>query len=71
MTGFQAIVLICLSTTPSDKCNEQTAVSVQSIHVDNELGCTTGWQDIIARSAQSADIGKTTYIRTVCRREGG
>ena len=69
MDAFQAIVLVCLATTAVDECNERTALDVLSIVVDNELQCTMGWQDIIARSALSADVGKTVYIRTICRRE--
>jgi hypothetical protein len=69
MDAFQAIVLVCLTTTAVDQCNEQTALDVLSIEVDNELQCTMGWQDIIARSPLSSDVGKTVYIRTICRRE--
>ena len=69
MDAFQAIVLVCLTTTAVDQCNERTALDVLSTEVDNELQCTMGWQDIIARSPLSADVGKTVYIRTICRRE--
>lgn len=68
MDAFQAIVLVCLNATPVDQCDERTALDVLSIDVDNELHCTMGWQDIIARSALSGDVGKTVYIRTICRR---
>ncbi len=68
MDGFQAIILVCLSTIPSDQCTEETASEVLSIHVANELGCFSGWQDVIARSAQARTIGEDSYIRTVCRR---
>jgi hypothetical protein len=68
MDGFQAIILICLSTVPLEQCNEQTASDILSIHVDNELGCTSGWQDVIARSSLYEDVGKTAYVRTICRR---
>lgn len=67
--SFQAIVLVCLAATPVDECNERTALDVLSTHVDNELQCTMGWQDIIARAPLSADVGKSLYIRTICRRE--
>jgi hypothetical protein len=66
---FQAIVLVCLATTAVDQCDERSALDVLSRRVDNELQCTIGWQDIIARTPLSADIGKTVYIRTICRRE--
>ena len=70
MDGFQAIILVCLNGTPADQCNEQTAVDVLSTHVANELGCLTGWQDVIARSAQAKDA-EQTYVRTICRRSTG
>lgn len=68
MNGFQAIILICLASVPSEQCTEQTAVEVLSKHVESELGCASGWQDVIARSAQAYDIGREVYLRTVCRR---
>lgn len=68
MTGFQAIILICLASLPSDRCTEETATSVQSIHVQTGIGCITGWQDVIARSAQAYEIGREVYVRTICRR---
>jgi hypothetical protein len=67
MTGFQAIILICLAAMPSDRCTEQTAVTVLSKHVDSELGCFSGWQDVIARSAQADGVGRDVYVRTICR----
>ena len=70
MDAFQAIVLICLATVPSEQCTERTALDVLSIGVANELACTMGWQELIARSAQAADIGKDSYVRTLCRRSG-
>lgn len=70
MDGFQAIILVCLNGTPADQCNEQTAVDVLSTHVATELGCLTGWQDVIARSAQAKDA-EQTYVRTICRRSTG
>lgn len=68
MPGFQAIILVCLATTPVEACNENTAVEVQSRFVDNEMKCTFGWQDVIARSAQARDVGAQTYVRTLCRK---
>lgn len=68
MAGFQAIILVCLATTPASACNENTAVDMMSTHVANELKCITGWQDVIARSAESRDVGKQTYVRTICRK---
>ncbi len=68
MPGFQAIILVCLASIPSDACSESTATEVLSKHVDNELACSTGWQDVIARSAQAAEVGAKTYVRTLCRK---
>jgi hypothetical protein len=68
MAGFQAIVLVCLATVPAASCDETTAVQVLSTHVANELGCATGWQDVIARSAQAPGDERKTYLKTLCRR---
>ncbi len=68
MTGFQAIILICLNSVPSDQCTETTATDVLSKHVETELGCASGWQEVIGRSAQAYEIGRDAYVRTVCRR---
>lgn len=70
MAGFVAIVLVCASTVAADQCSEATATDVLSIGVANELGCVTGWQDIIARSALRQGVGTTAYVRTLCRRAG-
>jgi hypothetical protein len=71
MAGFVAIVLICQMSVPQEDCTEATARDVMSIHVESELGCTSGWQDVIARSAFAEDIGKTAYVKTRCRRATG
>ncbi|WGF89242.1 hypothetical protein [Marinivivus vitaminiproducens] len=68
MPTFVAIVLICMNTTPPERCNEETAVDVLSITVDNEMGCMTGWQEIVARSTLASHLGKDAYMRTICRR---
>ncbi len=68
MTGFQAIILVCLNTVPSDQCTEATATEVLSKHVETELGCASGWQEVIGRSAQAYEIGHDAYVRTICRR---
>ncbi len=68
MNEFVAVILICMNSTPADQCDEKTAIDVMSTVVENELGCATGWQDVIARSALREDIGKDTYVRTICRR---
>lgn len=68
MTGFQAIILVCLNAVPSDQCTEATATEVLSKHVETELGCASGWQEVIGRSAQAYEIGRDAYVRTICRR---
>jgi hypothetical protein len=68
MPGFQAIILICLAGVPAESCTEETATEVLSKHVENELGCVSGWQDVIARTAQAQDVGRQVYVRTVCRK---
>jgi len=73
MTGFQAIILVCLNSVPSDRCTEETATDILSKHVETELGCASGWQEVIGRSAQAYEIGSDSYVRTICRRsrDGG
>ena len=69
MNGFQAIVLICLASTPKEDCGDANAIVYQSVHVNNELGCTTGWQEIIARGALRQSLTNGNYLKTLCRRE--
>jgi hypothetical protein len=68
MIEFVAVILICASTVPADQCTEENALDVMSNVVENELGCASGWQDVIARSPLKDDIGTTAYVRTICRR---
>lgn len=68
MDEFVAVILICLNSVPADQCDEKTALDVMSTVVENELGCASGWQEVIGRSALRAEIGKTAYVRTICRR---
>jgi hypothetical protein len=70
MSGFVAIILICQISLPSDACSEANARDVMSVRVDNEIGCTTGWQDVVARSPLADDVGKGSYVKTICRRAG-
>ncbi len=67
LTEFAAILLVCLASLPPERCVEATAVEVRSIVVGNELGCTQGWQELIAREPQAA-TGEPVYLKTVCRR---
>jgi hypothetical protein len=70
MNPFVAVILICLNTIASEACDETTAADVLSTGVENELSCVMGWQDVVARSALAAEIGRTAYVKTLCRREG-
>jgi hypothetical protein len=68
LNPFAAVILICLNTVPREACNETTASDVLSNGVESELACTRGWQEDIARSALKDQVGKTAYIKTLCRR---
>jgi hypothetical protein len=67
---FVAVILVCLNSVSPGACNEKTAVDVLSNGVDSELACVMGWQDVIARSALGREVGKTAYVKTLCRRAG-
>jgi hypothetical protein len=66
--GFAAVLLVCLAAVPRERCTEDTAVEVRSTVVDNELACTMGWQELIARAATAGPGDEPTYLKTVCRR---
>jgi hypothetical protein len=66
--GFVAVILICANTIASTDCTEANALDVLSMGAENELQCTQGWQDLVARSAFGKDVGTTAYIRTRCTR---
>ena len=70
--AFAAVLLVCLASTPREGCTEETAADVRSIVVDNELGCTAGWQELIARapSEELRSFDAPVYLKTVCRRLG-
>jgi hypothetical protein len=69
MSFFTAVVLVCqLSTTPTGVCDESNAIDVISTHVNSELGCSLGWQEIIARGSLKEDMDKDLYVKTICRR---
>jgi len=70
MSPFVAIILICLNTVAPAACDETTAADVLSTDVENELSCVMGWQDVVARSALAGEIGRTAYVKTLCRRAG-
>jgi len=69
VSGFVAIILVCLNSTPTEGCTEETAADVMSTIVSTELQCTMGWQEVVGRSALRDDIGKTAYVKTICRRD--
>ena len=71
MNPFVAVILICLNAIAPENCDETTAADVLSTSVENELSCVMGWQDVIARSALANEIGRTAYVKTLCRRAGG
>jgi hypothetical protein len=68
MDGLQAIILVCLGTVFPDQHAEQPAIAGVSKHVDTGLGCSSGWQHVIARSAQGDNVGPDPYARTLCCR---
>ena len=68
MNTFLAIVLICPLAVSPAACDDGTALDVLSVRVGNEMGCTMGWQEIIARSAFRDEVGVKTYLKTLCRR---
>jgi hypothetical protein len=67
MYPFVAVVLICLNSLAPAACDETTAADVMSNEVENELSCVMGWQDVVARSALAREIGRTAYVKTLCR----
>lgn len=66
--GFVAVLLVCLASLPPEGCTEATAIDVRSIVVDNELGCLSGWQELVAREDDAARSDAAVYLKTVCRR---
>ena len=70
MASFTAIVLVCLLPVAPDGCDEGSAVDVMSTNVASELGCTSGWQEIIARGSLREGLGGKLYLKTLCRRNG-
>ncbi|MCJ2013790.1 hypothetical protein [Methylobacterium sp. J-076] len=68
MNVFIAVVLVCANTVAQEACTDTEALEVRKVRVANELGCATGWQEIIARTDLREDIGKSAYLKTECRR---
>jgi hypothetical protein len=68
MSSFVALILICQMSLPSDACGETSARGVTLVGADNEIGCTAGWQDVMARSPLADDIGGGSCVKAICRR---
>ena len=68
MNAFIAVVLVCANAVPIEACTDDRASEVRKVRVANELGCTNGWQEIIARTDLRDEVGKTSYLKTECRR---
>lgn len=68
MNTFLAVVLVCANAIAQESCTEDKALEVRKVRVGNELGCTNGWQEIIARTDLRDEIGRTAYLKTECRR---
>jgi hypothetical protein len=68
MDRIIGVILVCLNTVPTEACDEKTASDVIANEVRSELDCLTGWQEDISRSAFREEIGKTAYVKTLCRR---
>lgn len=68
MDPFVAVVLVCLNSVPQAECDEANAADVHTVGVSNEVGCVTGWQEIIARTPLATEVGTKVYLKTLCRR---
>ena len=68
MNAFIAVVLVCANGLAQEACTDAEALEVRKVRVANELGCATGWQEIIARTERREEIGKSAYLKTACRR---
>ena len=67
MTPYVAVVLVCLMSIPPEACAEKNAVDSLSTVVPSELGCSRGWQEIIARGSLREGIGTELYVKSLCR----
>lgn len=68
MGSFLAIILVCASGTAPRLCTQDNAIDMRSVTVRSELGCTYGWQEIIARMGAQERVGEGMYLKTLCRR---
>ena len=69
MHVFTAVILVCHLSTPVPACDEMTAVDVISTQAPNELICTHGAQEIVARGALREGVGDTLYVKSICRKD--
>ena len=65
MNAFTAVVRVCADGIAQEACPDAEALEVR---VANELGGTSGRQELIARNERRAEIGKSAYLKTECRR---
>lgn len=65
---FTAILLVCAMPVDPGRCNEVSALDLISTVVSSELGCNTGWQEVMARGSLREGIGERFYIKTLCRK---
>ena len=68
MDRFVGIILVCMNTVAPAQCDESTAVDVMSTGVNSELDCAMGWQEVVGRSPLREEIGRSAYVKTLCRR---
>jgi hypothetical protein len=68
MDRFVGVILVCLNTVAPPDCTEATAADVLSNEVRSELDCAYGWQEVIGRSALRDEVGRSAYVKTLCRR---
>jgi hypothetical protein len=65
---FTAIVMVCQLSVPPHSCDEANAIDFRSIRVESELGCTRGFQEIMARGGLDEGLGVSAYLKTKCVR---
>jgi hypothetical protein len=68
MDTFIGVIPVYLNSTLPEACDEKTAVDVLQNVVTSELGCLTGWQEVIGRSPLRDGVGMDSYVKTLCRR---
>jgi hypothetical protein len=62
-----ALILICTTALPPKDCATDTAIDVvQGPYSDTIVSCGFSSQAMIAQSALSQSLGKSTYLKIVC-----